>query len=200
MDKIDNFHDIISDLPEGFKPISPEPEIKAEPNIESDKPTDLSLYRDRDQFHSEKGSPKRKHGDDDKVLNELDENSNTINELDPNSVSMKHSPAKIVRENVEGNAFPCDFNSAFDLHQNSHIDAKTFPPMTTNMNQLNAIQTPATSTVEDPNSSISNEAEDIVRKLCKNGKVMEFQEGEDFIKVIVYEDSEEDSDKENNPR
>lgn len=38
-------------------------------------------------------------------------------------------------------------------------------------------------------------AEDIVRKLCKNGKLMEFQEGEDFIKVIVYEDSqEEDND------
>ena len=27
-------------------------------------------------------------------------------------------------------------------------------------------------------------AEDIVRKLCKNGKLMEFQEGEDFIKVM----------------
>lgn len=38
-------------------------------------------------------------------------------------------------------------------------------------------------------------AEDIVRKLCRNGKLMEFQEGEDFIKVIVYEDSqEEDND------
>lgn len=35
-------------------------------------------------------------------------------------------------------------------------------------------------------------AEDIVRKLCRNGKLMEFQEGEDFIKVIVYEDSQED--------
>jgi len=35
-------------------------------------------------------------------------------------------------------------------------------------------------------------AEDIVRKLCKNGKLMEFQEGEDFIKVIVYEDSQEE--------
>ncbi|WAR02957.1 MCM8-like protein [Mya arenaria] len=39
-------------------------------------------------------------------------------------------------------------------------------------------------------------AENIVRKLCKNGKLMEFQEGEDFIKVIVYEDSQEDENTE----
>ncbi|XP_052226173.1 uncharacterized protein LOC127841388 isoform X2 [Dreissena polymorpha] len=39
-------------------------------------------------------------------------------------------------------------------------------------------------------------AEDIVRKLCKNGKLMEFQEGDDFIKVIVYEDSQEEENTE----
>lgn len=42
----------------------------------------------------------------------------------------------------------------------------------------------------------SNEAEEIVQKLCKNGKIMQFQEGEDYIKVIVYEDSQDNDAEE----
>ena len=40
---------------------------------------------------------------------------------------------------------------------------------------------------------VAREADEIVQKLCKNGKIMQFQEGEDFIKVIVYEDSNEEN-------
>ena len=42
----------------------------------------------------------------------------------------------------------------------------------------------------------SKEAEEIVKKLCKNGKIMQFHEGDDYIKVIVYEDSQESNDLE----
>ena len=201
MDKIENFHDIISDLPEGFKPISPEPEINDEDDTgpqDTDSPNDLSLHSINTPC--DKYSPKRKVSEDAKMNMELDRNSNSSHELEPNTNLVDHSPPKIVRENIEATAFPCDFNGAFDFQQNSQMNTQTFSPLTTNMNPLNTISTQATSAVDDLNASVSNEAEDIVRKLCKNGKVMEFQEGEDFIKVIVYEDSEEDSDKENNPR
>ena len=38
-------------------------------------------------------------------------------------------------------------------------------------------------------------AEEIVQKLCKNGKVLTLTEGEKYFKVIVYEDSEENQDE-----
>lgn len=62
------------------------------------------------------------------------------------------------------------------------------------------VGSPTVPTASNTCQADSSEAEDIVRKLCKNGKLMEFQEGEDFIKVIVYEDSADESDKENDPR
>ena len=38
-------------------------------------------------------------------------------------------------------------------------------------------------------------AEEIVQKLCKNGKVLTLTEGEKYFKVIVYEDSEENQEE-----
>ena len=41
-------------------------------------------------------------------------------------------------------------------------------------------------------------AEEIVQKLCKNGKVLTLTEGEKYFKVIVYEDSEENQEETDN--
>ncbi|XP_053384495.1 uncharacterized protein LOC123536531 [Mercenaria mercenaria] len=195
MDKIDSFHDIISDLPEGFKPISPEPDLVDEQNnehgeVEDSSNSSLLQPGIEDDFTNDQSTPKRK----------LSRDINDLSELDRHSNSVGHSPPKIERREVSDTSFPGDFHGAFDIHSESQISTQTFSPLNTSVNQLSTISTLAAVPVPDINTSVSNEAEDIVRKLCKNGKVMEFQEGEDFIKVIVYEDSEEDSDKENNPR
>lgn len=50
---------------------------------------------------------------------------------------------------------------------------------------------------DNPNDDCDNEAaaEEIVQKLCKNGKVLTLTEGEKYFKVIVYEDSEENQEE-----
>ncbi|KAL4225111.1 helix loop helix domain [Mactra antiquata] len=86
-----------------------------------------------------------------------------------------------------------------EAHQASMV-----PTATTSTQGISSLPAGVESPLNSPSKKNSScetsttEAEDIVRKLCQHGKLMEFQEGKDFIKVIVYE--EDDSDKEINPR
>ena len=49
--------------------------------------------------------------------------------------------------------------------------------------------------VDENKCEAEQSAEEIVQKLCKNGKVLTLTEGEKYFKVIVYEDSEENQDE-----
>lgn len=194
MDKIDSLHDIISDLPEGFKPLIPEPNLNDGGSLPQDSSSDAGR-----PLHCDPMPSKRKHSIHEQGLAGI---------VDFESNFTGHSPQKVLRENVSAGPL-VDFHETFEMSVENacNINPESFssdlPSTSPSVHQLTTEPTLVScpvQAVETACPAVTNEAEDIVRKLCRNGKVMEFQEGEDYIKVIVYEDSEEESDKENNLR
>lgn len=161
----------------------------------SDFPEDVdndddSPLKEREAYKTEQSMLKRKLFKDDNNSIALDLSSNAIN----------HDPTKVVKEIAVEDEYAAGFDGMGIPNANNK---NTTEIINTGLNQPATVPVPV-QTINTTRSTTcpttSTEAEEIVRKLCKNGKVMEFQEGEDCIKVIVYEDSQEDSDKENNPR
>lgn len=175
--------DIIPDFPEDLKPFSPVQDV--------DDPDDSPL-KEPEVYKSEQTMSKRK----------LFTNENNSIALDLSSNSINHSPAKVVKENEVEGSQAVDFDGTGNPNANNrNTQLLATEVINTGINHFATVPAVGESqTINTTCPTISTEAEEIVRKLCKNGKVMEFQEGEDCIKVIVYEDSQEDSDEENNPR